>query len=63
MSDEERDLSAFYLERMNDLQSFFEFAQLVLETFIGRQDEFDFSAISEVEFKNISSRSGSPPAS
>jgi DNA-binding transcriptional regulator GbsR (MarR family) len=63
LSDEEKELAVFYMERMNDLQSFFEFAQLVLETFIGRQDEFDFSAISEVEFKNMSNPSTSSSTS
>lgn len=60
LSPEEVELSAFYLERMNNLQSFFEFAQLVLQTFIGRQDQFDFSAISEVEFRNVPGQSPLP---
>ena len=46
---EEQELSAFYLERMVDLQSFFQFAQLALGAILGSEGTIDFDAITKIE--------------
>lgn len=45
----ERDLAEYYLERIADLQSFFQFAQLALETVLGTSDTLDFEEVSKIE--------------
>lgn len=42
LSQEERELAAFYLERIGELQAFFEFARLGLETILAANEDFDF---------------------
>lgn len=49
LSDEEHDLAAFYLGRIADLQSFFRFSQMALETVLGGNSSLDFEAISKIE--------------
>lgn len=49
LSSEEQELAAFYLGRMADLQSFFRFAQMALETVLGGNSSLDFEAISKIE--------------
>jgi DNA-binding transcriptional regulator GbsR (MarR family) len=49
---EEKELAEFYLQRMEDLQAFFQFSQLVLETFVGGQEPLDFNAISRIDISN-----------
>ena len=49
LTPEERDLAEYYLERIADLQSFFQFAQLALETVLGTADTFDFEEVSKIE--------------
>jgi DNA-binding transcriptional regulator GbsR (MarR family) len=51
LSPEEQELARFYLERMADLQSFFRFAQLALETVLGGDDALDFEAITKIEIE------------
>jgi DNA-binding transcriptional regulator GbsR (MarR family) len=51
LSVEEQELARFYLERMADLQSFFRFAQLALETVLGGDDALDFEAITKIEIE------------
>jgi HTH-type transcriptional regulator, glycine betaine synthesis regulator len=49
LTDEEKLLSAFYLERIAELQSFFQFAQLALETVIASYEDLDFEEIKKIE--------------
>jgi DNA-binding transcriptional regulator GbsR (MarR family) len=42
-------LAAFYLGRIADLQSFFRFAQMALETVLGSDSSLDFEAVSKIE--------------
>ncbi len=49
LSPQERELAKFYLERMADLQSFFQFAQMALETVLGREDSVDFDGLTKFE--------------
>jgi DNA-binding transcriptional regulator GbsR (MarR family) len=49
LSPEERELAMFYLERIGELQSFFQFAQMALETVLGGQDSLDFDAVTRIE--------------
>jgi DNA-binding transcriptional regulator GbsR (MarR family) len=49
LAPEERELSEFYLERMDDLQAFFRFAQLALETVLGAEDMLEFEAVTRIE--------------
>jgi HTH-type transcriptional regulator, glycine betaine synthesis regulator len=46
---EEKQVSAFYLERIAELQSFFQFAQMVLETVIASYEDLDFEEIKKIE--------------
>jgi len=49
LSADEQELAAFYLGRMADLQSFFRFAQMALETVLGGNSSLDFEAVSKIE--------------
>ena len=49
LSPEERELAAFYLERMDDLQAFFQVAQLALETVLGTDESLDFEEITKFD--------------
>ncbi len=49
LSDEERQLATFYLDRIGDLQSFFRFAQIALETVLGSDGTVDFEAVTKIE--------------
>jgi hypothetical protein len=51
LSPDERELAVFYLERVADLQSFFQVAQLALETVIGSGDPLDFEAVTKIEIR------------
>jgi len=46
---EEKELSRFYLERIADLQSFFRFAQMALETVLGDNTSIDFEGVTKIE--------------
>ena len=49
LTPEERELAEYYLERIADLQSFFQFAQLALETVLGADDSLDFEDVTKIE--------------
>ena len=49
LSTEEQELASFYLGRIADLQSFFRFAQMALETVLGSDSSLDFEAVSKIE--------------
>ncbi|MCA9920733.1 MAG: hypothetical protein KC421_00100 [Anaerolineales bacterium] len=49
LSPEDKELAKLYLERIDDLRAFFQFAQMVLETFVGGEESLDFDAISKIE--------------
>jgi DNA-binding transcriptional regulator GbsR (MarR family) len=49
LSADEQKLAAFYLERMADLQSFFRFAQMALETVLGSDSSLDFEEVTKFE--------------
>lgn len=49
LSPEEKELAAFYLERMDDLQAFFQVAQLALETVLGSNESLDFEEITKFD--------------
>jgi DNA-binding transcriptional regulator GbsR (MarR family) len=49
LTPEEQELAQFYLERVADLQSFFQVAQLALETVLGSGDPLDFEAVTRIE--------------
>lgn len=51
LSAEERELAQYYLERIGDLQSFFQFAQIALETILGSDESLDFEAITKIEIQ------------
>ena len=46
---EEQELARYYLERIAELQSFFQFAQMALETVVGSQEALDFEAVTKIE--------------
>ena len=49
LTPEEKRLAAFYLERMDDLQNFFQVAQLGLETVLGSEETLDFEGITKID--------------
>ena len=49
LSAEEQELAKYYLERIDDLQAFFEFAQMALETVLGGQETLDFDSVTKIE--------------
>jgi len=49
LSPEEQALARYYLDRIDELQSFFQFAQLALQSILGSEDSLDFDAITRVE--------------
>ena len=51
LTDEDKELSAFYLERMADLQSFFQFSQMALESVLGSDEAIDFDAVTKIEIE------------
>jgi DNA-binding transcriptional regulator GbsR (MarR family) len=46
---EEKELAAFYLERIDDLQAFFQFSKLALETILGSEEMLDFEEVTKIE--------------
>lgn len=51
LSPEDKELAAFYLERIGDLQALFTVAQLALETVLGSTDTLDFDAVTQLDLK------------
>jgi len=49
LTSEEQELARFYLERIADLQSFFQVAQLALTAVLGEDDLVDFEAVTKIE--------------
>lgn len=49
LPNDEKAQAAYVLERIADLRSFFEFAQMALETFVASNEEIDFEDISRIE--------------
>ena len=49
LTEEEKELAAFYMERVGDLQSFFEFAQMLLSSFVSADDEPDFGGVTNLK--------------
>lgn len=49
LTPEEQELAKYYLERIDDLQAFFQFAQMALETVLGSQEALDFEAVTKIE--------------
>ncbi len=46
---EEKDLARYYLERIAELQSFFQVAQLALTAVLGGDEALDFEAVTRIE--------------
>ncbi len=51
LSPEEQKVARFYLDRIGDLQAFFQFAQLALEAVLGTDRVLDFEAITKIEIE------------
>ncbi len=49
LSPEDRELAEYYLERIAELQSFFQFAQMALETVLGKEETLEFEAVTKIE--------------
>jgi DNA-binding transcriptional regulator GbsR (MarR family) len=49
LSPAERDLAEYYLERIDDLQAFFQVAALALETVLGSEESLDFEEITKID--------------
>lgn len=52
LTPQERELAEYYLERIADLQSFFQLAQLAISTVLGNKDEgLDLQALTKLDVK------------
>jgi HTH-type transcriptional regulator, glycine betaine synthesis regulator len=51
MSEQDRDLAQFYLQRMSQVQSFFRFAKLVLTSILERNDKINLDSITRVDIE------------
>lgn len=51
LSAEEQELARYYLERMADLQTFFQVAQLAITTVLSKQAELDLDAVTKFEIQ------------
>ena len=51
LSVEEQQLARYYLDRIGDLQAFFQFAQLALQAVLGSEKALDFDAITKIEIE------------
>jgi DNA-binding transcriptional regulator GbsR (MarR family) len=51
LTPEEQELAHYYLERIGELQAFFQFAQIALETVLGGAETLDFDAITKIEIR------------
>lgn len=49
LTPEEQELARYYLERIADLQSFFQVAQLALTAVLGGDDSVNFEAVTKIE--------------
>ncbi len=49
LTPEERELARYYLERIAELQSFFQVAQLALAAVLGGDESLDFDAVTKIE--------------
>lgn len=48
LSAEEKQLATYYLERVKDLQAFFQVAELALESVLGSDNSLDFDAVTQI---------------
>ncbi|MFT5196093.1 MAG: DNA-binding transcriptional regulator GbsR (MarR family) [Cellvibrionaceae bacterium] len=55
LTDEEKKLAAYYMERVGDLQSFFEFAQMLLSSFVASEDGPDFGGVTNLKLDDLDS--------
>ena len=51
LSPEEQRLARYYLDRIADLQAFFQFAQLALQAVLGSDEALNFDAITRIEIE------------
>ena len=51
LSPEEQRLARYYLDRIADLQAFFQFAQLALHAVLGSDEALNFDAITRIEIE------------
>ncbi len=54
LTPEEQELSVYYMERVADLQAFFEFAQIMLQSVVASEDANNFDMTSPFELKDNS---------
>lgn len=52
LSEEELKLAAYYMERVGDLQAFFELAQMMLQSVVASDDALDFNAVTQIDLRN-----------
>ncbi len=51
LSPEEQELARYYLDRIAELQGFFQFAQLALQAMLGNGKSLDFDAVTRIEIE------------
>ena len=51
MTDEHRQIATLYLDRIQEIQALFQFAQMIITTILTRMNDLDVQQISEIEIK------------
>ena len=49
LTPEDKELAIYYLERIAELQAFFQIAQLALNTILGSDESLDFESVTKIE--------------
>jgi DNA-binding transcriptional regulator GbsR (MarR family) len=49
LTPEEQELARYYLDRVQDLRAFFQFAALALETVLGSESDLNFEAVTRID--------------
>jgi hypothetical protein len=51
MSEADQELAKLYIERMEQMQSLFRFAQLLINSILGKAGEMDVSQVSRIDLE------------
>ena len=52
LSPEDQELAAYYMERVGDLQSFFQFAQMMLQSVVASEDALNFDVVTQIDLRD-----------
>ena len=61
LTDEEKELAEYYMERVGDLQSFFELARMFISSFLAAEDGPDFGSVTSLNLDDFKSEFANLP--